>query len=51
MLGEAQEVDVGFGVGRKRRLAAFGIFGEGALGALGAEIAGDGALQFARRDG
>ena len=50
MLGEAQEMDVGFGVGRKRRVAAFGILRERALGALGAEIAGDGALQFAGRD-
>ena len=38
-------------LGDERRIAALGIFGEGALRALGAEVAGDGALQFAGRDG
>ena len=50
MLGEAQQVDVGFGVGRQRRVAALGILGERALGTLGAEIAGDGVLQVAGGD-
>ena len=51
MLGEAQQVDVGFRVGRGRRVAACGILGERALGPLGAEIAGDRVLQVADRDG
>ena len=50
MLREAQQMDVGFRVGRERRVAAVRVFGERALGALGAQIARHRVLQVAGRD-
>ena len=49
MLGEAQQVDVGLRVGRDGRIAAGGVFGERALGPLGAQVARNGVLQVAGR--
>ncbi len=46
MLGEAQEMDVCLGIGRKRRVAALGVLRERARGAFGAEVSRDGMLQF-----
>ena len=51
MLGEAQQMDVGFGLRGDRSIAAFRELGERPLRALGSQIAGNCMLQVAGSDG